>query len=141
MFFVLHFCFGSNKPLKVVLLFLFFDFEKYFSHFFHKRTKKNICSWHLWFILRILRFEHPSESAEHLLHIRYAEQLCQMELYYLAAIVLMHISDFQRYILSVESILDVKHLLIDPPVITGGKLKKKTYSPFSVFFSLIIIII
>uniref|UniRef100_A0A8R1U0N8 Nuclear pore complex protein Nup98-Nup96 n=1 Tax=Onchocerca volvulus TaxID=6282 RepID=A0A8R1U0N8_ONCVO len=49
--------------------------------------------WHLWFILRILRFKHPSESAEHALHIRYAEQLCQMELYHLAAIVLMHISD------------------------------------------------
>ncbi|VDK70240.1 unnamed protein product [Litomosoides sigmodontis] len=51
--------------------------------------------WHLWFILRILGFKHPSESAEHALHIRYAEQLCQMELYYLAAIVLMHISDLQ----------------------------------------------
>ncbi|VDO66409.1 unnamed protein product, partial [Onchocerca flexuosa] len=49
--------------------------------------------WHLWFTLRILRFKHPSESAEHALHIRYAEQLCQMELYHLAAIVLMHISD------------------------------------------------
>ncbi|KAL4003183.1 Nucleoporin autopeptidase family protein [Acanthocheilonema viteae] len=51
--------------------------------------------WHLWFILRILGFEHHSESAEHALHIRYAEQLCQMELYYPAAIVLMHISDVQ----------------------------------------------
>ncbi|MCP9259431.1 Cell division cycle protein 16-like protein [Dirofilaria immitis] len=51
--------------------------------------------WHLWFILRILRFKHPSESVEHTLHIRYAEQLCQMELYHLAAIVLMHISDSQ----------------------------------------------
>lgn len=51
--------------------------------------------WHLWFILRILRFEHPSESVEHVLHIRYAEQLCQMQLYHLAAIVLMHISDLQ----------------------------------------------
>ncbi|CAG9539116.1 unnamed protein product [Cercopithifilaria johnstoni] len=51
--------------------------------------------WHLWFILRILGFERCSESAEHALHIRYAEQLCQMELYYLAAIVLMHISDLQ----------------------------------------------
>uniref|UniRef100_A0A915Q2U3 Nuclear pore complex protein Nup98-Nup96 n=1 Tax=Setaria digitata TaxID=48799 RepID=A0A915Q2U3_9BILA len=51
--------------------------------------------WHLWFILRILKFEHPSKSAEHVLHIRYAEQLCQMELYHLAAIVLMHISDLQ----------------------------------------------
>uniref|UniRef100_A0A0R3RH94 Nuclear pore complex protein Nup98-Nup96 n=1 Tax=Elaeophora elaphi TaxID=1147741 RepID=A0A0R3RH94_9BILA len=51
--------------------------------------------WHLWFILRILGFEHSSESTEHALHIRYAEQLCQVELYHLAAIVLMHISDLQ----------------------------------------------
>uniref|UniRef100_A0A1I8EGQ7 Nuclear pore complex protein Nup98-Nup96 n=1 Tax=Wuchereria bancrofti TaxID=6293 RepID=A0A1I8EGQ7_WUCBA len=51
--------------------------------------------WYLWFILRILKFEHPSESVEHVLHIRYAEQLCQMQLYHLAAVVLMHISDLQ----------------------------------------------
>uniref|UniRef100_A0A1I7VTA0 Nuclear pore complex protein Nup98-Nup96 n=1 Tax=Loa loa TaxID=7209 RepID=A0A1I7VTA0_LOALO len=51
--------------------------------------------WHLWFILRILKFGHPSESAEYALHIRFAEQLCQMELYDLAAVVLMHISSLQ----------------------------------------------
>ncbi|VDN08047.1 unnamed protein product [Thelazia callipaeda] len=52
--------------------------------------------WHLWLILRIWGFKHISKHSEHKLHIRYSEQLCQLELYHLAAIVLMHLSDLHN---------------------------------------------
>lgn len=60
------------------------------------------CSWHLCQVLQSLGFLHLSDYHLSVIHTSYAAQLEALGLWQWAAFVLLHISDGQRYVGSMD---------------------------------------